>query len=308
MKITLIFIFLAVAQFSLAQQDPMFTHYMFNTLAINPGYAGSRDALTVTFLDRMQWTGFDGAPKTQTLTMHSPLWVKNTGIGLSVINDKIGPTNNTSFYADFSYKIKISTRSHLAFGFKAGMNIMKNDLADLKLQDQQDPEFQNNIRSNFLPNFGFGLYYYSDKYYIGASIPKLLENNFKENSVSGSVNLGSEAKHYFLIGGYLYKINEDFKLKPTTFIKITKAAPIEMDFSGQLLYKDRVWAGAMYRTGDAVGILVGAYVTQSLAIGYSYDWSYTNRSFKYNGGSHEILLQYDFVFKEQQKIRSPRYF
>lgn len=307
-KFTLIIVLLSLSQFLKAQQDPMFTHYMFNTLAINPAYAGSRDALTVSFLHRTQWVGFDGAPTTQTLTMHSPLFIKNAGIGLSVINDKIGPTNNTSFYADFSYRIRITQRSQLAFGLKGGLNVMRNKLSDLQLEDQQDQAFEKNIQSDLLPNFGFGLYYFTDKYYIGVSIPKLLENNFKENSVSGSTNLGGEEKHYFLIAGYLYKINEDFKLKPTTFLKVTSAAPMEVDLSAQILYKDRIWLGAMYRTGDACGVLLGAYITPRLAVGYSYDWSFVNRTFKYNGGSHEIMLQYDFFFKEAQKIRSPRYF
>lgn len=291
-----------------AQQEAMFTHYMFNTLSINPGYAGSRDALTIALLDRNQWVGFEGAPRTQTLTIHSPLMFPNMGAGLSVVNDKIGPLNFTSVYADYSYKIQVSKTSHLVFGLKAGTTFMRNGLTGLDLQNPDDPSFSNDYRSEILPNFGFGLYYFTDKYYLGFSIPKILENDYNKNISSGATNIGGEAKNYFIIAGYLFTLDEYFKLKPTTFLKITAAAPIELDVSAQLYYKDRIWGGLMYRTGDAVGVLVGANLTKSLAFGYSYDWSFTNRSFRYNGGSHEIVLIYDFIFTEGQKVRSPRYF
>jgi len=219
--------------FANAQQDPMFTHYSFNTLAINPAYAGSRDALTITGLHRSQWVSFKGAPITQTITAHSPIFNDKVGIGLSVLNDKIGPSNTSSFYLDFSYKIKINEKA---------------------------------------------------------------------------VNLASEKKHYFLIGGAVFNINEDFKLRPTAFVKITTGAPIEADLTSLVYYKEKIWFGPMFRTGDAFGAMVGMYVTDELAIGYSFDWSMTNTTFKYNAGSHEIMIRYDFFFKTNKKIRSPRYF
>ena len=197
-----IILFFALNIFSLglfAQQDAMFTHYMFNTLAVNPAYAGSRDAFTVTGLHRSQWVGFEGAPVTQTLTMHTPIPLKNAGVGLSFVNDKVGPTNMTSFYVDFSYKIKLGSKANLAFGMKGGVNLLKGDLTSLSLTSPNDPTYISNEQSDVLPNFGFGLYYFTDKYYIGASIPKLLENDFKNNSVAGSTDLGGEEKHYFFI-------------------------------------------------------------------------------------------------------------
>ena len=291
-----------------AQQDAMFTHYMFNTIAVNPAYAGSRDAFTVTGLHRSQWVGFEGAPITQTLTMHTPIPLKNAGIGLSFVNDKIGPTNTTSFYADFSYKIKINKRANLAFGFKAGANMLRGDLTSLSLTDPNDPAYLSNTQSEFLPNFGFGLYYFTDKYYLGLSVPKLLENDFKNNSVSGSTDLGGEEKHYFFIAGTVFNLNEDFKLKPTTFVKVTNAAPIQADITTTLIYTDKFRLGAMFRTGDAIGLLLGVNITDVLEVGYSYDWTYSNSVFEYNRGSHEIMLRYDLVFKNEKKIYSPRYF
>ncbi len=291
-----------------AQQEAMFTHYMFNTLAINPGYAGSRDALTVTGLHRSQWVNFDGAPITQTITMHSPVFTKNLGMGLSFVNDKIGPINMTSFYFDISYKIKVTKKSTLAFGLKGGTNMMKGELNTLELSDPNDVAFDSNIQSEFLPNFGAGIYYSSDKYYVGISVPKLLENNFGTNEATGSTDLAGEEKHYFLIAGTYFNLTQDIKLKPTTFLKVTNGAPMEMDLTGTFIFHDKIWAGLMIRTGDAMGGLLGVNITDQLAIGYSFDWSMANRTFSYNGGSHEVILRYDFVFGKEKKIRSPRYF
>ncbi len=307
---SLIFILIlsCISLVSSAQQDPMFTHYAFNTLAINPAYAGTRDALTITGLHRSQWVAFKGAPTTQTLTGHSPVFNENVGIGLSVLNDKIGPSNTTSFYLDFSYKIKINKKAKLSFGLKGGLNLKKTDLTSLNTYEQNDPLFMEDIKSEFLPNFGFGMYYYTDKYYVGLSIPKLLENNFTENSVSGSVDLASEKKHYFLIGGAVFSLSESVTLKPTMFLKVTNGAPIEGDITANFIFYDRFWTGAMFRTGDAIGILAGLNITEQLAVGYSFDWSLVNSTGKYNAGSHEIMIRYDFIFKKQKMIRSPRYF
>ena len=295
-----------------AQQDAMYTHYMFNTLAINPAYAGSRDALTVTGLHRSQWVGFDGAPTTQTLTLHAPVFNDKIGLGLSVLNDKIGPINTTAFYADFAYKLQVGEKGKLALGLKGGINLMQGNLSSLALGDQtqSDNAFANNVESDLLPNFGFGVYYYTSKWYIGASTPKLLENNFKTNNSVGGTGLASEHRHYFLIAGTVFNLNENgsLKLKPTTFVKVTNGAPIEADLTGMFILKDKVELGAMYRTGDAVGLLFGYNFTNQLRFGYSFDWSFVNTTGKYNSGSHEVMLRYDFIYKDKEKIRSPRYF
>lgn len=309
MKKTILTLVLAISSLAIfAQQDAMFTHYMFNTLSVNSGYAGSRDALTITGLHRSQWVGFDGAPTTQTLTLHSPIYNENLGVGLSLVNDKIGPTNNTSIYGDFAYKVKLNEKGKLAFGLKAGLSIRKTRLSDLSLNTQNDQAFISDQKSLLLPNFGFGMYYSEERYYVGLSIPKLLKNDFSTNESFGGINLASEERHYFLIAGAVFDINKDFKIKPTTLIKLTMGAPIEVDLTALLLYKEKVWAGAMYRSDDAIGLLIGMHINDQLAIGYSYDWSYGNRTFHYNGGSHELMLMYDLIYKDKSKIRSPRYF
>lgn len=290
-----------------AQQDAMFTHYMDNTLWLNPAYAGSREALTVTGLHRSQWVGFDGAPTTQTITMHTPIFSEKLGIGLSVLNDKIGPTQSTTINADIAYHLKLDDKSKLAFGIKAGLNIFSNALTPLKLDQGNDNSFASNFQSELLPNFGFGMYYYRPKFYVGLSTPRLVENKINQGLVT-STSLSSERRHYFLIAGAVFDLTKDLKLKPTGFLKVTEAAPIQGDITLTLLCQDKYWAGLMYRSLDAAGVLVGANITEQLGIGYSFDWSFTNATGKYNSGSHEIMLRYDFIFKEKAKIKSPRYF
>jgi type IX secretion system PorP/SprF family membrane protein len=309
-KIIIIGIALLGGLSTYAQQEAMFTHYMFNTLAINPAYAGSRDALTVTGLHRSQWVGFDGAPTTQTLTLHAPVFNDKIGLGLSVLNDKIGPLNTTAIYADFAYKIKISKKGKLAFGLKGGINLVQGDLNTLELGDANDASFTNNIESDLLPNFGFGMYYSTSKWYVGLSTPKLLENEFKNSTSTTTKAVAAEQRHYFLIAGTVFNLTSDgsLKLKPTTFIKLTNGAPLEADLTGMFIIKDKIELGAMFRTGDAAGLLVGYNFTDQLRFGYSFDWSYANTTFKYNNGSHEVMLRYDFIFNDKAKIRSPRYF
>jgi type IX secretion system PorP/SprF family membrane protein len=292
-----------------AQQNPMFTHYMNNTLAVNPGYAGSRDALTITALDRMQWVDFKGAPMTQTLTMHSPLENKHIGLGFSVLNDKIGPTNNTSVFVDFAYIMKLTAKSKLSLGLSAGVNIFQANLSPLQLDQQSDPVFQNNISNHTTPNFGFGAYYSRERFYAGISAPDLLQNNYSQvKQDNGNTLVGQEQRHYFFIAGAVFKLGENLAFKPTTLVKVTAGAPVEADLTGSFIIMKKLLVGVMYRTGDAVGALVGFDVTDQFHIGYSYDWSFGLQTFKYNQGSHEIVLRYDFLFFDKKQIHSPRYF
>jgi len=292
-----------------AQQAPMYTHYMYNTLSVNPAYAGSRDALTVTALHRSQWVDFKGAPLTQTLTLHAPLRNEHIGLGLSVLNDKIGPTNNTSVMADFAYIMKLTEKSKLALGLSAGANIWQASLNTLNLDQTADPVFQNNIQNHATPNFGFGAYYSRERFYAGVSAPNLLQNNYsKVITESGSILKGQEQRHYFLIAGALLNITDNVAFKPTTLIKVTAGAPIQADLTGSFVIMKRLLIGAMYRSGDAVGALVGFDITDQFHVGYSYDWSYGLRTFKYNQGSHEIVLRYDFLLFDKKQIHSPRNF
>jgi type IX secretion system PorP/SprF family membrane protein len=309
-KLVLIALVLVSAFQLKAQQEAMFTHYSFNTLAVNPGYAGSRDALTVTGLHRSQWVSFPGAPTTQTLTLHTPVFNDKIGLGLSFVNDKIGPTKSSGIFVDFAYKIKVGDKGKLAFGLKGGLNVRGDELTTLTTIEDNDPNFQSNVQSQLLPNFGFGIYYSLPRFYAGISTPRLLENKFETNTTSGTTNLASEARHYYFIAGTIFNLtsNGNLKLKPTTFVKVTSAAPVELDVTALFYYKDMIWAGPMFRTGDAFGVLAGINITDQFALGYSFDWSFGNSTGRYNAGSHELMLRYDFIFNEKSKIESPRYF
>jgi|SRR5665213_724866 len=292
-----------------AQQDPMYTHYMYNTLVINPAYAGSRDAMTVTALGRMQWVGFKGAPQTQTFTIHTPLRNEHIGLGFSVMNDKIGPSNNTSINADFAYRMELTPKSKLAFGLSGGVNIFQANLNTLNLDQSNDVVFQNNITNHVVPNVGFGAYYSRERFYAGISVPNLIENNYSEiTSNNGTTLIGKEQRHYFLIAGALFHLGDNLDFKPTTFVKVTNGAPVEADLTASFIIKKKLLLGAMFRTGDAFGALIGLDVTDQLHIGYSYDWSYGLQTSKYNQGSHEIVLRYDFLMFDKKQIHSPRYF
>jgi type IX secretion system PorP/SprF family membrane protein len=292
-----------------AQQDPMFTHYMDNTLLVNPGYAGSRDALTVTALDRSQWVDFKGAPVTQTLTMHAPLRNEHIGVGLSILNDKIGPTNNTTILADFAYIMKVSKKAKLSLGVSAGASMFQANLSTLNLDQQSDPTFQNSISNHMAPNVGFGIYYYRERFYAGISSTNLLENNYAVvNEANGTVLTASEQRHYYFIAGTVINLTDILAFKPTTLVKFTVAAPVQADFTASFIIMKKFMIGAMYRTGDAFGGLIGMNITEQLHLGYSYDWSYGLQTSRYNMGSHEIVLRYDFIFVDKKQIHSPRYF
>jgi type IX secretion system PorP/SprF family membrane protein len=292
-----------------AQQAPMFTHYMYNTLSINPAYAGSRDALTVTALHRSQWMDFKGAPTTQTLTLHSPIGGESVGLGLTVSNDKIGPTNNTAVFADFAYRLKLNEKSKLAFGVSAGANIFQAGLSTLALDNQNDASFQTNISNRTTPNFGFGLYYSRERFYAGVSAPNLLENKYSKNNLpNGNTLAGNEQRHYFLIAGAIFKLSKNLDFKPTTLVKVTSAAPIQADVTASFIIMKKLLLGVMFRTDDSFGALVGVDIIDQLHVGYSYDFSYGLKTARYNQGSHEIMLRYDFIYSSKKQIHSPRYF
>jgi len=308
MKKLIIILGLIVTLSAQAQQDPMFTHYMYNTIMVNPAYAGSRDALTITGINRNQWVGFDGAPITQTLTVHSPIGSDQIGLGCSVIQDKIGPTKSTSVYADFAYRIRLSQKSKLAFGIKGGYSFFSADLPSLLLNQQTDVDFAQRIENRPMPNFGFGLYYTRERFYAGISTPKLLKNNYYSGTTLATLSAAKEQGHYYFIMGSVFSLSKFVDFKPSGLIKITKGAPLETDLSALFEFDKKLMAGAMYRTGDAFGVLVGLNITDQLSLGYSFDFSTTNTTVKYNQGSHEIMIRYDFLYSNIHRIKSPRYF
>ena len=303
MKRYLILPFLGLMINVQAQQDAVYTHYMYNTLVVNPAYAGSRDALTMTGLGRFQWAGFSGAPMTQTFTAHAPVAWKSLGLGISAVNDKIGLVNTTSLYIDVAYRLKLSEKSRLSIGLKGGFNNYNARLSSAQVIDQNDNSFSAD-RTGYMPNAGVGIYYQSEKFYAGVSVPKVVENKFKANGVY----VGSEQRCYYFIAGGIIDLNPRLKLKPTALGMLAQGGTAQINTTVQLFIDDLFNIGAMYRSQDAVGIIAGINVTEQLLLSYSYDFSVSNRTAKYNNGSHEILLRYDLIFKKEKRIKSPRYF
>ncbi len=297
-----------------AQYEPLFTQYMYNETFINPAYVGSRDNISTTLLYRNQWVGIDGAPKTQTLSIHAPVCKNRFGVGLSVMNETIGVSHQMGVYTNFAYRM-LFPHSVLSFGLQGGFVNDEEKFSELHTITPNDNQFATDVRKMFLPNFGFGIYYYKDRFYAGISIPRLLENKIQtsfssiEPSATSSsvINAGKlQLWHYFLASGYVFDLNDDLKFKPSIMVKAVQHAPIELDVDANFLMKDFLWLGASYRTGDAISALLGMQLTKQLRVGYSYDYTLSKLQ-SFNSGSHEITLGYDFSF-DKRKVISTRYF
>lgn len=287
-----------------AQQDPMYSQYMFNTLAVNPAYAGSADLFTVSALYRHQWTQFEGAPVTQTITGHSPLGKESIGIGGTIVNDSYGPVQQTAFYGDVSYRIFFD-RTRLAFGLKVGASLFQADLLSLNPLDQDDPAFAANISSKLLPNFGAGVMYYSDRFYVGLSVPKLFQNKLWDTTLP-DFEENKERMHGFFIAGMVVDINKYVKFKPSMLVRAVNGAPPSADLTANFLFYDKLWFGGMYRWQDAVGLLAQYEINNKLKIGYAYDYTLSDLGY-YNNGTHEIMLSVDFG-RKYGGDKSPRFF
>ncbi len=299
----LLFLLGAVSGRVRAQQDPLYSQYMFNTLAFNPGYAGSADVFTVMALTRHQWVGFEGAPSTQTLTLHSPLPVGGLALGGTVLHDRVGPVRQTGAFLDVAYRIRTGAHTRLAFGLKGGVNLFQADLAGLSTVET-DPSAAS-ISSKMLPNFGFGIFWHAPRWYVGLSAPKLLENTLTE-AQSAVVTTAKEDRHYFLLGGAVFDLGHDVKLKPSVMLRAVAGAPLSLDVNLNLLLRERIWLGGMYRLGNAFGVMAQYRFNEQLSAGYAFDLT-TTRVGAYNAGTHEVMLSYDLQFTKGRTI-SPRYF
>ena len=301
-KYILIIAFLAICFTSIAQQDPQFTQYMYNTMAVNPGYTGSRGHLSLIGLHRTQWAGLEGAPRTQSLAIHGPLG-RNLGLGFSIINDKLGPSTETFVDGNFSYTLKFKKDRRLSFGFKGGIRNLNVDFSKGIENDAGDPLFGQNINSRYLGTIGAGLYYHTNKAYIGFSIPNFLTTK-QYNDLEASIAI--EKIHYFLIAGYVFDLNSNLKFKPTAYLKAVPGAPLILDISGNFLINEKFTLGLAYRWDDSVSALVGLQISDRLNIGYAYDYTTTELG-NYNSGTHELFLRWDFITIDKN-LKSPRFF
>jgi type IX secretion system PorP/SprF family membrane protein len=285
----------------LAQQDAQFTQYMYNTVNVNPAYAGSRGALSIFALHRTQWVGLNGAPITNAVSVNTPLNESRIGLGLTVVNDKIGPVQENTISGDFSYSIPTSENVLLSFGIKATANLFDLDVS--KLNPVADDPTLRDFNNKFSPNFGAGIYLHSDKAYVGLSVPNFIETNrYNDNEVA----IFKEKINYYLIAGYVFDLNNSIKFKPAFLTKLVEGAPLQVDVSGSLMFNDKLTVGLSYRWSAAVSAMVGFQISQALYVGYGYDLE-TTRLDNYNSGSHEIFLRYE-LFKNNEKMTMQRFF
>lgn len=288
------------------QQDSQFTHYMYNTSTINPAYAGSRGQLGLIGLYRKQWVNLDGAPETINFSVNTPLGLQGrNGLGLTFVQDRIGPSNESTIAADISYYIKVGQRARLAFGVKGGVNLLSVDYSKLNIHNPTDELQQNNIDNRLQPLVGAGLYLHDgEKWYVGASVPNILDTTHYDDS---TVSNASERPNFYFIGGYVFDFGPNVRFKPASLIKFTAGAPLAVDLSANFLFYEKFTLGAAYRLDADVSGLVGFQISDGLLLGYAYDHGVQNLR-HYNSGSHEVFLRFEIVRGKGKRFITPRFF
>ncbi|SHJ89846.1 type IX secretion system membrane protein, PorP/SprF family [Arenibacter nanhaiticus] len=293
-----------------AQQDAQYTQYMYNTLSINPAYAGSRGVLSINALHRSQWLGLDGAPKTQTMSLHSPV-SNRVGLGLSIVNDEIGNGTNQDTYFDaaFSYSVPTSENGILSLGLKAGGHLLNIDFNKLRNYVPNAMSGGNeSVDKKFSPNFGIGVYYHTNRFYAGLSVPNFLKTDHFEGNNSTTNYLSQERLNLYLISGFILDINPDLQLKPGVLLKSVAGAPLQLDVSATFLLDQKFSLGAAYRWDAAISALVGFQFTDKFMVGMAYDKETTALGgTEFNDGSFEVFLRYELLTKFK-KVLNPRFF
>jgi len=296
---------LALVSFSAqAQQDPQYTNYMYNTININPAYAGSRGSMSIFGLYRTQWVGIDGAPQTNAFSVNTPLGESKLGLGVSFVNDNLGITNENTISIDLSYTLDLNNRgSKLSFGMKGSANLLNVEYSKLLNYNPNDPHFQHDISSQFTPNIGAGIYWHTDKSYLGFSVPNFLETTRYDDNIQSTMR---QNMHYYFMGGHVFELNPTLKFKPAFLLKAVNGAPLQADITANFLIHDKFTVGAAYRWDAAWSALVGFQITDGLFIGYSYDDD-TKALKNYNSGSHELFIRFE-LFNKYRRVNSPRFF
>ena len=288
-----------------AQQKPMYSQYMFNMLNINPAYAGSRGAMSAVALYRNQWVGFPGAPRTTTFSFDMPIQNRKVGLGMQLYDDRVGIERTTGFNAIYAFRFQFSGSGTRSLGLQAGLLNYQANYTEVNTYLPNDPAFSSNVRG-ILPAFAAGVYYNSDKFYIGFSTPALLRTKIKYNNAAEIASVSSRDLHLYLASGTVFDLNPDLALKPSILVKAVSGAPVEVDINCNLWLQNKISLGASYRTGDAIVGMVEYQVNQQLRFGYAYDKTFSNLGTLVNG-THEIMLRLEFG-SPSVRVSSPRYF
>lgn len=287
-----------------AQHTPLTSQYLFNGLVINPAYAGSRDALAANLTYRHQWVGFEGAPATQLMSVHTPLARRKLGMGLLIYNDRIGVSQETGVFSNFAYRMRMG-KGKLSFGLGAGLTLLRSQWSTLAIQETSDIVFAGDTRSAIRPNFSAGAYYYTKNWFLGLSAPFLIIHRYHVNGSGWNLSETKADLQPMLTGGHVLELSNDAKLKPSALVRYRMESGVNADLSVNLIWKDKVWVGASYRTGDAVIASLEVLPTPQWHIGYAYDLG-VSRLAAHHLGSHGIMVQYEFGYRI--RVKDPRYF
>ena len=293
-----------ISNLSLAQQDAQLTQYMYQTQMFNPAYVGTRGLLSATVLHRTQWVGFSGAPKTYNFSAQSPINYSKMGLGINFTHDEIGPTRNSQITGQWAYILNLSEKYKLALGLSVQGRMFGIDRNLLRPEDNTDPTL-NDLSQSTLFNFGGGAYLYKDNFYLGLSVPNFLQTKTWLNDTNAYA-LFNERMHFYLMAGYVFECNQNIKFKPALLSKVVFGAPFQLDLSANFMFYERLTLGAAYRFDAAYSALMGFQLTDQLLIGYAFDKETTNWG-RFNDGSHEFFLRYEFKTKHNRTI-SPRFF
>ncbi|MFN3875032.1 MAG: type IX secretion system membrane protein PorP/SprF [Flavobacteriales bacterium] len=296
----------AAALAASAQQEVMVSQYMFNGLFLNPAYAGSHGYASSSLLHRQQWLQVEGAPRTSMLAIDAPAWGDRMGLGFSLVHDQIGISRDIDFSGHYAYRMRVGKRSRLALGLRAGLSVYSARISELRYWDANDPLYQQDIVNQPVGKFGFGLYWHDARSYVGISVPTIYAADGRITMDAPDALRHYFTQHYYVHAGRVFLLGEDFDIKPSTMIKYTKNAPIEADVNCNVLYRERIWAGIGYRTGDALVAMLEYQVTPQLRVGYAYDMTMSKLR-TYTTGSHEVMLGIDFG-RDLVRIKTPRYF
>jgi type IX secretion system PorP/SprF family membrane protein len=290
---------------ALAQQDPLYSQYMFNPIVINPGYSGSRDVMTATIDNRYQWVGINGAPKTLTFSIHSPLKNDKIALGGYIYSYKLGPANEFGLVGNYVYRIIVGT-GRLSFGLQVGLTQLNIDWDKTSVHDEGDPIYTNRPVGRPRPDANVGIYYFMPKFYVGFSSKHLFENIISPIS-SSDIIYANLTRHFYLISGYAWEISDNVVLKPSTLVKYATNAPVNVDLNVSILLKKTFELGVSYRNlQNAVVFMVQLHIIDGLRLGYSYDATLSELK-NYTSGSHEFMISYDFRFFKSREL-TPRYF
>ncbi len=284
-----------------AQQDEIYTQFYSNALVLNPAYAGSREAISVLALYRNQWVGFDGAPKALSFSVHSPIFRSPSGIGFTVLNDKIGIFQNLYLSASYAYRVEFPF-GKVSLGLNGRIRRIQTDWYDTNPLDPNDAGIPYTDNNQFIPNFGTGAYFYNDFMYAGFSVPHLIESKLTTMGGDDSKQL----RQYIAMVGGVYTLTDDLKLRPGLIMKYVKNSPFQMDMSMGVIFFDMFMAGVSVRSKDSFSGILQAYLNNKISIGYAHDFSYTKLA-SHHKGTHEIFISYDIPFGKFG-VDNPRFF